>query len=323
MNKDILVSGLRASSKPHIGNYLGALRQFVELQEKYHSYFFVADLHAITTPFEPKELRQNSLEVVADYLALGLDPKKCTLFLQSQVPEHVELAWVFNCITPLGELYRMTQFKEKAENKEKANAGLLNYPVLMAADVMLYKAQVVPVGEDQVQHIELARIIARKFNNKFGEVFPEPQPLLTKTSSRVKSLINPEMKMSKSGDEPLFLSDTPDIISKKIKKAVTATDNTGNSAGVENLFKLLEEFATAEEVKHFRAEQKEGTIKFSELKEVLAKDISDYFAEFREKRTELLADPAKIARVLSDGAEKARAQAKETLKEVKSKIGLL
>jgi tryptophanyl-tRNA synthetase len=323
MNKETLVSGIRASSKPHIGNYLGALRQFVELQEKFNSYFFVADLHALTTPFEPKELRENTIEVVADYLALGLDPEKCVLFPQSHVKEHVELAWIFNCITPLGELYRMTQFKEKAENKEKANAGLLNYPVLMAADILLYKPQYVPVGEDQVQHVELARIIARKFNNKFGEVFPEPKPLLTKTSSRVKSLINPEKKMSKSNDEPLFLSDSPEIIAKKIKKAVTATDTKGKSAGVDNLFALLKEFGTQEELKHFETAHKNGTIKFSELKEALAKDISSHFADYRARREELLSDPAKIARVLAEGAEKARKVAQATMQEVRSKVGLI
>jgi tryptophanyl-tRNA synthetase len=318
-----LVSGIRATNSLHIGNYLGALKQFIDLQNEYKCYFFVADLHAITTPFNPEELRANTLSIIADYLALGLDPKKSTIFLQSHVPEHAELAWIFNCITPLGELYRMTQFKEKAENKESANAGLLNYPVLMAADILLYKPNVVPVGEDQTQHVELARTIARKFNNAFGYTFPEPQSINTKTTARIKSLVNPEKKMSKTNDEPLNISDSPEVILKKIKKAVTATDASGSSLGVNNLMLLLKSFGTEEQLRHFEDGIKNNDIQFSELKETLAKDIAEYFAPFRERRAELLADPAQIARILSEGAEEARAVASKTIGEVKQRIGLI
>ena len=318
-----LVSGIRATSSLHIGNYLGAFKQFLDLQDKYKCYFFVADLHAITTPFKPEELRSNTLNVVADYLALGLDPKKSTIFLQSHVPEHAELAWIFNCITPLGELYRMTQFKEKADNKEKANAGLLNYPVLMAADILLYKPNVVPVGEDQTQHVELARIIARKFNNAFGYTFAEPQSINTKATARIKSLVNPDKKMSKTNDEPLFIADSPEIIMKKLKKAVTATDASGSSSGVDNLMLLLKSFGTEEQVKYFEDGIKNNNIQFSELKETLAKDISDHFAEFRERKAALLNDPAQIAKVLAEGAEEARAIASKTIAELKEKIGLI
>ena len=189
MNKQLLVSGVRASGTPHIGNYLGGIQQFVQLQETYECYFFIADLHALTTPFDPTELRSTIYNVAADYIALGLDPKKCIIFSQSHVPQHAELAWIFNCITPIGELERMTQFKDKSKNAsiEHINAGLLNYPVLMSADILLYKADVVPVGEDQVQHLELTRTIARKFNNHFGKTFPEPKPLLSQFA-KIKKL---------------------------------------------------------------------------------------------------------------------------------------
>ena len=321
MKQETLVSGIRATGNLHVGNYLGALKQFIELQKDYNSFYFIANLHALTTLDDPKELNKNTINVVADYLAAGLDPKQSTIFLQSHIPEHAELAWIFNCITPLGELYRMTQFKDKAENKETANAGLLTYPVLMAADILLYKPQVVPVGEDQVQHVELTRVIARKFNHKVGETFPEPKSLLTK-GARVKSLLTPEKKMSKSNDEPIYLTDEPETIAKKLKKAVTATDASGSSAGVENLLLLLREFGTQEQMAYFETAQKANTIKYSELKETLAHDISEYFAEFREKRKEYLAQPDTIARILHEGAEKAKVVARETLAEVKAKSGL-
>lgn len=324
MKKQILVSGLRASSQPHIGNYLGAIRQFVDSQDKYDCLFFIADLHTLTTPYDPKELRQNTKEVIANYLALGLDPAKSALFLQSQISEHAELAWILETITPLGELYRMTQFKDKSggAKKENINAGLLNYPVLMAADILLYKAEIVPVGEDQAQHLELARLIARKFNSRFGKTFPEPKALLNQ-SARVKSLMDPAKKMSKTGDEALMLSDSPEIIKKKLRKAVTASDAKGKSAGVENLFLLLKEFGQPAQYEYFEKERKKGTIKFSELKDVLADEIANYFAQFRERRAKLLDSPELLADALAIGAAKARQRAGETLREVKSKIGLL
>ncbi len=324
MKKKILASGIRASSEPHIGNYLGAIRQFVEMQDEYDCTFFIVDLHTLTTPFEPKELRKNSIEVAADFLALGIDPKKSNLYMQSQVAEHSELAWIFNCITPLGELYRMTQFKDKSsgENRDSINSGLLNYPVLMAADILVHKAEVVPVGEDQVQHIELARVIARKFNNHFGRTFPEPKPLLTQTS-RIMSLTDPNKKMSKTGGEGILLSDSPAEIQKKLRKAVTATDAKGKSKGVENLFVLLREFGSKDQIQFFENAHLENTIKFSELKDVIAEDISNFFAPFREKRKGLLQNPDIIARALTEGAEKARDTARETMSEVKKKIGLI
>lgn len=364
MQQERILSGIRATSKLHIGNYLGALKQFIEIQNNgsAHCYFFVADLHALTTPFEPKELRKNTLEVVAEYLAAGLDPDKSVIFLQNQVHEHSELAWIFECITPLGELERMTQFKDKAgmqelygemdviseEQKEmnlqdsiknherlvkkfkeiliarnKSHIGLLAYPDLMAADILLYKPSKVPVGDDQTQHIELSRIIARKFNKQFGEVFPEPKNYMLKPL-RIMSLADPTKKMSKSDPKScLFIDDEPKTIHEKIKKAVTATDGSGKSAGAENLLALLAHFGSHAHIEHFNDMQQTGTLKFSDLKEALSTDIAEHFAEFREKKKELLARPEYLAEVLGEGARKAREVAHETLREVKEKIGLL
>lgn len=323
--KETIVSGIRASGALHLGNYLGALKQFVELQNDKNKdcYFFIADLHALTTPFNPKELRNNEIEVVTDYLAAGINPNKVTFFLQNHVMEHTELAWIFNCITPLGELERMTQYKDKSkEHKDGINAGLLTYPTLMAADILIYKPNVVPVGEDQVQHVELTRIIARKFNNHFGKTFPEPRTFERKPL-RIMSLKDPSKKMSKTGDEALMLSDSPEEIKKKLKKAVTATDASNRSAGVDNLMYLLSHFGNKEQITYFNDELKSNTIKYSELKETLANQVAEYFAEFREKKKELLARPEKLGEILGDGARKARKTASETLSEVKEKIGLL
>ncbi|MBI4363783.1 MAG: tryptophan--tRNA ligase [Candidatus Doudnabacteria bacterium] len=344
--KQTILSGIRASGKLHIGNYLGALKQFVDLQNgtgnlsaeasaKADCFFFIADLHAITTPFEPKELSQNTLEVAADYLAAGIDPKKSTFFLQNHVLEHAELGWIFNCLTSLGELNRMTQFKEKSDqHKESINAGLLTYPTLMAADILIYKPTAVPVGDDQTQHVELARTVARRFNNRFGQTFPEPQTYLRKPL-RIMSLTDPTKKMSKTphqnkfgagqaGDDgALFLDDSPAEILRKLKKAPTATDATKESAGVKNLFLILEHFADKSTYEHFLKQQKHNSIKYSELKVRLSEIIAEHFAEFREKKKNLMNNPKKIQEALRLGAQKAQKTAQATLAEVKEKVGLL
>lgn len=324
MSKEAITSGIRPTSKLHIGNYLGALKQFVELQNtgQYDCYYFLVDLHALTTPFEPTELRNTTLAVAAEYLAAGVDPNKSTLFLQSHVPEHSELAWIFNCITPLGELERMTQFKDKSvQHRENINAGLLTYPSLMAADILLYKPNGVPVGEDQVQHVELTRVIARKFNNRFGQTFPEPKTY-QRNPLRIKSLSHPERKMSKTGDEALMISDEPEELQRKLKKAVTASDG-GSSPGVDNLIQLLEFFGPAEEVKQYKAAAKDGSIKYSELKMGLAQHMAEHFAEFRENKKALMAKPKELQEILAEGAKKARITAGKTLTEVKQKLGLV
>ncbi len=319
-----ILSGIRASGRLHIGNYLGALKQFVELRDDStkNCFFFIADLHALTTPFTPKELKQNTLEVAAEYLAAGIDPNKSTFFVQSQVLEHSTLAWIFNCLTPLGELKRMTEFKDKsAKNETNINAGLLCYPTLMASDILLYKPHFVPVGEDQTQHLELTRGLARKFNKKFGQTFPEPKNYSLKPL-RIMSLTDPTKKMSKTGDEALMLDDDPKEVHRKLKKAVTASESGKKSPGEENLMLLLAHFGQKEEIAYFADQQSSGNLKYSELKEALAKNISEYFAEFREKKKALLAEPAKLAKILREGAEKAGKVASATLLEVKEKIGL-
>lgn len=325
MNKEIVVGGIRPTNKLHIGNYLGALKQFVEISNDPNktSYFFIVDLHALTTPFEPKELRKNTLEAAATYLAAGFNPKNSCLFTQSHLPEHAELTWILNCISPLGELERMTQFKEKSlQHESNINMGLLDYPVLMAADILLYKPTGVSVGDDQVQHVELSRTLARKFNHRFGKTFPEPHTFLRKPL-RIMSLTDPAKKMSKTGDEAINLDDEPKEILRKFKKAVTASESGKKSPGVENLFVLLEHFGTQEQIAYFRDVQRQETLKFSELKEALAADIADYFAEFRDKKKALLAQPEHLAEILGDGAARARKVAVATLTEVKQKIGLL
>lgn len=325
-DKSVVLSGIQPSGRLHIGNYLGALENFVKLQNssEYECFFALVDYHSISEDYEPKEKRQMVLDLAANFLAAGLDPKKSTIFLQSQIPEHTELAWIFNCVTPVAELERMTQFKDKSKKQVKnINMGLLDYPVLQAADILIYHAQFVPVGIDQKQHLELTNVIARKFNNRFGKVFNEIKPLWT-NFSKIMDLKNPEKKMSKSSPGGcLFLDDSPKEISDKLKKAVTASESGKKSPGEENLFLLLSHFGKKDEISYFADQQSAGTLKYSEIKETLAKDIAEYFAEFREKKKDLLSRPEFLAEVLDQGAKKARTVASTTLTEVKQKIGLL
>lgn len=326
MHKPTILSGIQPSGKLHIGNYLGALSNFVRLQNegRYQCFFTIVDYHSISEDYNPKDKPGQILDLAANFLATGIDPEKSTVFIQSHVPEHVELAWIFNAITPVAELERMTQFKDKAQRQTKnINATLFNYPVLMAADILIYKAAAVPVGFDQKQHLELTNVIVRKFNHRFGKTFEEIKPLWTKFA-KVMDLKRPENKMSKSQpDGCLFLDDSPAEIASKIKKAVTATESGKESPGEQNLMELLSHFGESDEISTFKKQQAAGTLKYSELKEALAKDIADYFAEFREKKKSLLAKPEHLKSVLVDGAARARKVASQTLKEVKHKIGLL
>lgn len=324
-----ILSGIRPSSRLHIGNYLGAIKQWIELQHLQNSYFMIADLHAITTPYEPKELQLAIHDVALDYLAAGLDHHKATLFVQSHVPEHVELAWLFSTLVPIGELNRMTQFKEKSKTLSGAKGpagshatlGLLAYPVLMAADILIYKATGVPVGEDQLQHIELARTIAKKFNTKYGETFPEPKALLSH-GKRIMSLNDPAKKMSKTDGGGIQLDDEPDVIKKKVMKAVTATKGGEGNAGVMNLFTLLKEFSDPTTYRQFMNAEETGMIKYAELKAQLAEDIARHFAAFRERRKELADNHRYLEEILGKGAKEARAIAKKTLGEAKKVMGL-
>lgn len=327
MPKPILISGIQPTGKLHLGNYLGALKNFVELQNsgKYNCYFFIADLHSLTEDFNPKEKPKQILELAADFLASGLDPKKSTIFVQSQIPSHNELAWILNIITPFGELKRMTQFKEKSENqKSNINVGLFTYPILMAADILLYDAQFVPVGEDQLQHLEFARTIARKFNHKFGEIFAEPKPLLT-AAPRVMSLDDPTKKMSKSRPAGcLFLDDSPKIIKEKIGKAVTDSGreikyNPKNKPALSNLLTIYSSLVD----KPIKILEKEYAGRgYADFKKDLAKVIISSLGPFQKRKSQLKAKKVQLETIIKNGTQKAQKKAQLKLQEVKKKIGL-
>lgn len=327
MTKPRIVSGIKPSGKLHLGNYLGMIKNAIALQNsgEYECFYFIADLHSLTETFKPEEKRGQIWDVAMDLLALGFDPEKSALFIQSQIPEHLELAWIFNCLTPVSELERMTQYKDFLARGHAANAGLFTYPVLQAADILLYHAQFVPVGEDQLQHLELTNEIAKKFNNRFGQTFAPIKPLLTQTP-RVMSLLDPTKKMSKSLGEShvLNLSDEPEIIEKKLARAVTDTGKEKKmSPGVKNLFMLLEIFGEPQQVQYFREVHKSGTIRYTDLKAGLAKVIAHHFAEYRQKRKELEKTPEYLDQVIKQGQQQAQIIAQATLKTVRQNIGLI
>lgn len=328
MAKPILVSGIQPSGRLHIGNYLGALKNFVELQNsgKYECYFFIADLHSLSEDFSPREKREQILETVAEYLAGGLDPRKSLIFQQSQVPAHSELAKILDNITPMGEMERMTQFKDKSvSQKQNVNLGLFAYPVLMAADILLYDAKFVPVGDDQLQHLELARTLARKFNARFGKTFIEPQPILTK-ASRVMSLKNPEKKMSKSDPAGcLFLDDSPEEIKVKIARATT---DSGSEVSYDpqkkpGLSNLIEIYAALSHMEPKLIAAEFTGQNYAHFKSRLAELVADHFADFRAKKKSLLAKPQNLIATLTSGSRKAAKVAEKKIAEVKKKIGLL
>lgn len=322
-----VLSGIQPTGKLHLGNYLGALKNWVAMQDEFDGecYYCIVDLHAITAPYDPKELKQKIFDTALDFLAAGVDPEKSAIFIQSQLPEHSELAWLLNAITPLGLLERMTQFKDKKQRHSEAiNAGLLNYPILMAADILVYKATAVPVGDDQVQHLELTRELARKFNNAFGETFPEPEARLTQ-GARIMSLTNPENKMSKSDTEKSYvtLDEDPARIKSKIKKAVTDTGTSGETGpGAANLLTILR-VIDPESVGEFDAQAKAGTIRYSDLKLHLAEKLAEYLVPFRERRAQLAARPNNVWEILAAGREQAKKTAAATLEEVKKKMGFV
>ncbi len=325
-NNKRVFSGIRASGELHLGNYIGAIKSFLELQNDYDCVFMIVDYHGITTPFNPKEIKNTIMNVALDYLAAGIDPEKSILAIQSNVPEHLELAWIFSTITPVGLLQRIPTFKEKIkQHPDYVNLGLLSYPVLMAADILIYKAATVPVGEDQLPHIEFTNVIGRKFNNEYGQIFPEVKAKLSE-GARIMSLNDPAKKMSKSLGPKTYiaLNDSPETIKEKMKKAVTDIGTSGKmTPAIENLFLLLKILGKTEHYDEFFAEHKRGTIKYSRLKEILAQDIADYFAPFRAKRKELEAKPEFVKEILIDGAERAQKIARKTMREVKEKIGLV
>jgi len=322
-----IFSGIRPSGELHIGNYLGAISQWLILQEKNECVFCIVDLHGITTPYNPQNLQNSIFEIAIAYLAVGLDPEKSIIFVQSQIKEHAELAWLLGTITPLGELKRMTQFKEKIKrHPEYVNAGLLNYPVLMAADILLYQTDLVPVGKDQQQHVELTRTIARKFNQRFGKTFKEPNVLLAR-GAKIMSLQNPKKKMSKT-DEPegcLELFDSPEVIRRKIMKAITDTGkaikyNPKRKPGISNLLTIYSIFKE-EPIKKI---EKQFKGKGYELfKKSLVNLLIEKLEPFRRKKKELLKREVYIEEILNKGAKRAQVVASSTIKEVKKKMGLI
>jgi len=323
-----IFSGVRPTGELHIGNYLGAIKQWLELQEKNECLFCIVDLHAITTPYDQKKLQDNIADMVLSYLATGLNPEKCILFIQSQVKEHVELAWLLGTIIPLGELQRMTQFKEKAKKHKKyINAGLLNYPILMASDILLYQTDAVPVGEDQKQHVELTRTIARKFNQRFGEVFKIPEAKLPRFGEKIMSLQNPKKKMSKTDDPQgcIGLFEEPEEIQKKIMSAVTDTGkvvkyDAEKKAGISNLLTIYSLFSekTIKEL-----ENKFKGKGYAEFKKSLSGLLIDSLEPFRQKKKELLTREVYIKEILNQGAKRAQVLASSTMQEVKKKMGLI
>lgn len=324
--KPIVFSGIQPTGNLHLGNYLGAVQHIVKLQNTgaYQTYYFIADYHSLTGVMSAAERSEQILITAAELIAAGIDPTKTTLFVQSHVPEHTELAWIFSTVTPVAELYRMTQFKDKSAHQEKnINAGLLTYPILQAADILLYHGTLVPVGKDQAQHVELTNDVARWFNKRYGEYFATVKSFFTEIP-KVMSLLEPEKKMSKSlgAGHVIELADEPTTIEAKLKKAVTSTVGGGQAPGAENLLLLLKQFASAETYQEFAQAEKAKTIKYSKLKDALAKALSDYFSDFRAKRNALLRDPTKLDAILAEGAEKSRAVASKTITDVRKLIGI-
>jgi tryptophanyl-tRNA synthetase len=323
-----IFSGIRPSGDLHIGNYFGAIKQWVELQEKQECVFSIVDLHAITTPYRPENLQNNILELTIALLAAGLDPEKCVLFIQSQVKEHTELAWILGTFTPIGELKRMTQFKEKAKkHPEYVNAGLFNYPLLMAADILLYKADLVPVGKDQEQHIELTREVAKKFNKTFGEVFKIPKALLSERGQKIMSLQYPKKKMSKTDDPAgaIGIFDTPEEIKEKIMTAVTDSGkiikyDLNRKPGISNLLTIYS-LVSQRSIKTLEKDFKRKG--YREFKKSLALISIRSLEVFRKKRKELLARDVYIKEMLNRGKNRAQTIAQSTMREIKSRMGLI
>jgi tryptophanyl-tRNA synthetase len=324
-------SGIQPTGQKHIGNYLGAIRHYVADQERHgaEAIFCVVDLHSMTQPFDPAELTISTRDTFATLVASGLDPERAIVFVQSHVHEHAELAWLFNCVATFGELNRMVAFKEKSEGRESVSAGLFTYPVLQAADILLYLADRVPVGEDQRQHLELARDIAHRFNTRYGRQFPPPQAAIPPTAARISDLQEPERKMSTSSlsseDGKLLMLDTPDVIRRKFKRAVTDSEGTirhdwETKPGVSNLLEILQG-VTGEAIPALEARYDgQG---YGQLKNDVAEAVIEHLAPIRERHAALMADTAELDRLMAVGASRARAIAAPVLADAKARMGLL
>jgi tryptophanyl-tRNA synthetase len=331
MTKPNLLSGMQPSaSSLHLGNYLGALTQWVKMQDEYQAYYVIVDLHAITVPQDPKELRTNTRRTAAQYLAAGIDPKKATLFVQSHVPAHAQLAWVLNCITGFGEASRMTQFKDKSlkAGSDQASVGLFTYPILQAADILLYQPKAVPVGEDQRQHLELTRDLAMRFNTRYGKTFVIPEAVIPKQTAKIYDLQLPTAKMSKSALDPkgtVNLLDEPSVISKKIKSAVTDADgeirfDRENKPGVSNLLGIYSA-VTGQGVDQIAARL--SGLGYGALKSEVADAVIAHLEPIRIRTIELLEDQAELDSLLALGAQKANIVAEQTLAKVYDNLGLV
>ncbi|AFS35902.1 tryptophan--tRNA ligase [Alteromonas macleodii] len=330
-NKPVVLSGCQPSGQLTLGNYMGALKQWVSMQDDHDCLYMIVDLHAITVRQDPKQLAEACLDGLSLYLACGIDPQKSTLFLQSHVPEHAQLSWVLNCYAQMGELNRMTQFKDKsAKNENNINVGLYSYPVLQAADILLYQADKVPVGEDQKQHLELTRDIATRVNNLYGDVFRLPDPYIPDFGARIMSLQEPEKKMSKSDNNPnnfIGLLEDPKKLAKKIKRAVTDSDEQANiyfnpteKPGVSNLLTLLS-LATGKSIKELEPEYTDKM--YGHLKGDVADAVVALLEPIQARYAEIRADRAYLDDVMSQGAEKASARAAETLAKVYKAVGFI
>ena len=329
MAKKIILSGIQSTGNLTLGNYLGAINNWVKMQEDYECYYMIADLHTLTVRNNPEDLRKNIIRLLSLYIAFGLDPEKNTLFIQSQVAAHSKLAWVLDCYTYMGELSRMTQFKDKAaKHADNINAGLFTYPALMAADILLYQADLVPVGEDQKQHLEITRDLAERFNKLYGETFVVPEAYISMGGAKVMGLQNPANKMSKSTTNPndsIFLTDEPDEILKKFKKAVTDSENVvkydiENKPGISNLM-LIYGAITGKDNK--QVEKEFENVGYGQFKVAVAEAVISKLKPMQQKYKEILKDEKYLKEVYTKGAEKARKIADKTISDVYNKIGLI
>jgi tryptophanyl-tRNA synthetase len=329
MSKEIVVSGIRSTGYLHLGNYFGAMRNYVKMQDDYNCYFFVADYHSLTTHPDPKDLRANVYRVVAENVACGLDPDKVALYAQSDIPEIPELYLMLNMLAYKGELEKVPTFKDKVRlNPDNVNAGLLTYPVLMTADILIHKAAHVPVGKDQEQHIEMARNFAQRFNHRYGDLFPEPFPFnFGDTLVKVPSLDgNGKMSKSENLNATLFLADDDDTIRKKVMKAKTDSGPTEMNSEmpeyIQNVFQLLNLVSSKETIDTFTMNYNDCTIRYGDLKKQLAEDMVAFIAPIRERAQALQVDESQIQKILKEGAEKARESASKTIAEARKAIGI-
>ena len=332
MKKKVMLSGIKPSGDLTLGSYLGAIKNWAERADTFDCYYFMADLHALTTRQNPADLRRRTLEQLAQYVACGLDPVKNTLFIQSHVPAHAELGWVINCYTMFGELSRMTQFKDKsAKNADNINGGLFTYPALMAADILLYQPDYVPVGDDQKQHVELTRDVAHRFNNIYGDVFTIPEPYIPKVGARVMDLLNPTSKMSKSddvGNGRICLMDKPEDIMRKFKRAVTDSETGSNCVrydpaekpGVANLMQI---YAACTEKSFDTIEAEFAGQGYGAFKIAVGESVVEMLRPIREEAQRLMKDKAYLDNLCKNGAEKASYIANKTLRKVYKKVGLV